>query len=118
MGPWQGLSLQKEQPIHLTCNARSQGHLTAPQMAACSLPLGLWLLLLLQGVQTIPQVRQGHTRILQLLRMQELGEVWGHLGLQSHPALQLGVGGGVHRSTVCATQGVKRGKVVSRALRR
>lgn len=113
MGPWQGLSLQKEQPIHLTCNAGSQGHLTAPQMAACSLPLGLWLLLLLQGVQTIPQVRQGHTRILQLLRMQEPGEVWGHLGLQSHPALQLegvstGVGFVQHRGL----------KVVSRALRR
>lgn len=31
----------------------------------------------------------------------------GAPGLQSHPALQLGVGGGVHRSRVCATQGVK-----------
>lgn len=110
MGPWKNLSFQKEQPFFLTCDAGSQGHLTPPQMAACSLPLGLWLLLLLQDIQTAPQVRQGNTKILQLLRMQEPREVWGHLRVQGHPALQLGVGVGVHRSRVCATQGDKGGE--------
>lgn len=93
MGPWKGLNLQKDQPVCLTCNAGSQRHLTPPPMAVCSLSLGLWLLLLLQDVQTAPQVRQGDTRILQLLRMQDPAEVWGHLGLQGDPALQAGCWG-------------------------
>lgn len=62
-------------------------------MAACSLALGLWLLLLLQDIQTAPQVRQGGARILQFLRTQEPGEVWGHPGLQGYPpAHRLGAG--------------------------
>lgn len=115
MGPWKGLILQKEQPICPTCNAGSQGHLTPPQMAACSLPLGLCLLLLLQDVQTTPQVRQGDTRILQLLRTQEPAGVWGHLGLQSPPALQLGLGWVSTHAGFMQHRGIK---VVSRALRR
>lgn len=61
-------------------------------MAACSLVLGLWLLLLLQDIQTAPQVRQGGIRILQPLRMQEPGEVWGHTGLQGYRAHRLDAG--------------------------
>jgi len=61
-------------------------------MAACSLTLGLWLVLLLQDTQTAPQVSQQGIKILQPLRTQEPGEVWGHPGLQGYSAHRLGAG--------------------------
>lgn len=108
MGLWKGLSLQKGQPICVTCSAGSQGHLTPAQMAACSLPLGLGLLLLLQDIQTSPQVRQGDTRILP-------GEGWGTWGCRATLPFSWVLGWVPTEAGLVQHPGLK---VVSRALRR